>query len=139
MAIVWLLLGAALVVAISVFHAQNPRSMDLSLYGYFIYGVPLWMLVTVPALAGLVLGFLMALPGRIRTAWHDRRMTKDVHNREKTIAELQARVAQLERDLAVAQRPAVVEETRPAPVVVEETRPAPVVVLEDRTGLRRAA
>ena len=129
MAILWLLLGAALVLAISVFRAQNPRSMDLSLYGYFVYGVPLWMLVTVPAVAGLVLGFLMALPGRIRTAWHDRRMTKGVHEGEKMIAELQTRVAELERDLAIARRPAA----------MEEPKTAPVVVLEDRTGLRRAA
>lgn len=129
MAILWLLLGAALVVAISVFHAQNPRSLDLSLYGYFIYGVPLWMLVTVPALVGLVLGFLMALPGRIRTAWHDRRVTHQVRDQEKTVAQLQGRITELERDLAVAQRP----------VVVDEVQSTPVVVLEDKTGLRRVA
>lgn len=128
MAILWLLLGAALVVGVSIFHAQNPSTVDLSLYGYFINGVPLWMLVTIPALAGLVLGFLMALPGRIRTAWHDRRMTNSVRDREKTIADMQTRIADLERDLAAARRP-----------VVAEAPPAPVVVLEDHTGARRAA
>jgi hypothetical protein len=136
MAILWVLVGAAIVVAISIFHAYNPQMFNISLYGYPIAGVPMWALVAVPAFIGLFIGILMDLPDRVRAAFHERRLGNSVRERDKTIADLQHRVTELERDLALARRP-----DRPEPpVVIEETREAPAGSFSaNRTELHRAA
>src|SRR5687767_7354156 len=92
MALLWILLGAALVVAVAIFHAMNPQAVDLNLYGYPIFGVPIWMLVGFPALAGLALGILMDIPDRVRSAWQGRRLNGLLRQRDKQIADLQARI-----------------------------------------------
>jgi uncharacterized integral membrane protein len=146
-AIFWILLGAALVVAISIFHAQNPLAVDLSLYGYPAYGVPLWLLVAVPAVVGLVLGMLMGLPDRFRAAFRERRLANTLRERDKTIGQLQQRVAEIERDLAVARRAErdaghEIERQASRPVIVEREVPAGVVTVTrtgTRTDLDRAA
>ncbi len=136
MALVWILIGAALVVAMSVFHAHNPTAVDVSLYGYPVYGVPMWMLVGVPALAGLLLGLLLDVPARLRHTLHERRAAKGLRDREKTIGSLEQRIAELERDLAVAKKPA-------PPVAIEEVREVPAGThafdRTDEVSTRRAA
>jgi hypothetical protein len=134
MPILWILLGAALVVAGAIFHSLNPQAMDVNFFGYPIFGVPMWMLVAVPAAIGLALGLLMDIPVRVKGAWHERKLAGTVRDREKTIASLQQRVTELERNLAVA-------ETPQPPVVIEEIREVPAGTLSTtRTSdLRRAA
>lgn len=109
MAILWVLIGAALVVAISVFHAYNPAVVDLSLYGYPVFDVPMWLVLTVPTVIGVLIGILMALPGRIRAAWAARRLSTQLSERDQALGSLRQRVAELERDLALArtERPVV--------------------------------
>jgi len=139
MAILWILIGAALVVAISIFHVMNPVVQNISLYGYQIYGVPMWMLVTVPAAVGLLLGILMNLPARLRGAFSERRLSGRVRDHEKTNATLQQRITELERDLAIAQA-----RTAEPPVIVQEVREVPVgtfsgTPLPSSTDIERAA
>src|SRR5919199_1115735 len=78
MAIVWLLLGAVLVVIGSVFYAQNPTAVDLYLWTLYLPRVPLWLVAAVPALVGLLLGFLLTLPGRVRRTLAVRRLAAQV-------------------------------------------------------------
>jgi uncharacterized integral membrane protein len=128
MAIIWLLLGAALVVVGSVFYAQNPQSVDLYLWGYTLPAVPLWLVAAAPLVAGLILGLLLGLPARLRTALANRRLMNQLQDRERTIGQLQQRVAELERDLAIARRPvppAVGREERELPEVPDGTRAQP--------------
>ena len=108
MPILWLLLGAALVALGSMFYAQNPQATDLHFLGYGLTGVPLWLLLVVPAAAGLLLGYLMALPPRVRAAFAARRLSNQLAERDRAAAALQDKVIQLERDLAVARIPSVV-------------------------------
>ena len=142
MALLWILLGAALVVATAIFHSMNPRAVDLNLYGYPLLGVPLWMLVAVPAVAGLALGILMDLPDRVRSVFQERRLSSHLRARDKTIAELRQRVADLERDVAAARAAhSAAADAAQTPVVIEEVRktPATGTVTETRTELPRAA
>ena len=128
MALLWILLGAALVVAVTIFHAMNPTAVDLNLYGYPIFGVPIWMLVGFPALAGLALGILMDIPDRVRSAWQGRRLNGLLRRRDKQIADLQARITVLDRDLAAARAAhAATADTVAAqpPVVIEEIHHPP--------------
>jgi uncharacterized integral membrane protein len=119
MPIVWLLLGAALVVVVSVFHAQNPRTVDLFLFGEPYYSLPLWLLVAIPTVVGVLVGLLAGLPGRVRAAWHKRKLgqllrghqqtiaerEQTIREREQTIRALEQRIADLERDLEFLQTP----------------------------------
>ena len=136
MALLWILLGAALVVAVAIFHALNPNAVDLNLYGYPIFGVPLWMLVGFPALAGLAIGILMDVPDRVRSALQGRRLNGLLRERDKTIADLQARIVTLDRDLAAARAAhaatADTMEAATTPIIVEEVHHKP-------TELPRAA
>jgi hypothetical protein len=129
MAILWIVIGAALVVAISVFHSLNPQVTDLSLFGYPVYGVPMWMLVTIPAVVGVALGILMNLPSSLGAAFRERKLNGRLRERDKMVADLQGRVVQLERDLAMASKPE-------PPVVVETVREVPSGTLSSVRGDR---
>jgi uncharacterized integral membrane protein len=131
MAIVWLLLGAVLVVIGSVFYAQNPTAVDLYLWTLYLPRVPLWLVAAVPGLVGLLLGFLLTLPGRVRRTLAVRRLSAQIQERDRTIGRLQERVNELERDLPVA-RPA---RTSRVPVV-EEPRLPDVPDVRDGTRAR---
>ncbi|HXI18913.1 MAG TPA: hypothetical protein VNM48_21315 [Chloroflexota bacterium] len=124
MAILWIVVGAALVVAVSVFHSMNPQAVNLNMYGFPIFGVPMWMVVGVPAIVGLALGVLMDVPQRVRHAWHERKLGGVVRENEKTIAGLQSRITDLERDLAVARNAGT-------PVIIEEVREVPPGTLSE--------
>lgn len=129
MALLWLLLGAAMVVGTSLFYAQNPQQLNIFLFGYVFSGVPLWLLISVPAAVGLLLGMLMMSPGRVRAAWAARRLSSQIGEQEKTIAKLNERVVVLERDLAIAQH-------APRSMVTETVRePAMPGIPDDRGEL----
>lgn len=102
MAALWLILGALLVVVLSVFYAQNPNDVPVVLFGPS-YRIALWLLIAIPALLGLVLGYLFALPARVRGAFSARRLNNTLREQDKTIAAQQQRIAELERDLTLAQ------------------------------------
>ena len=123
MALLWILLGAGLVVAVAIFHALNPQVVDINLFGYQIFGVPMWMMIGIPALAGLAIGILMDIPDRVRSAWQGRRLTGLLRQRDKQIADLESRITVLDRDLAAARAAhaatADVATSQP-PVVIEE-------------------
>ena len=115
MAIIWLLLGAALVVIGAVFFAQNQEPVNLFFWNYLFSGVPIGLVGVVPALIGLLLGLLLGVPARVRAAWAGRRFSGQLQERDRTIGKLQERINELERDLAVARH-------APPHVVVEEHR-----------------
>lgn len=129
MAILWLLLGAALVVLGSVFYAQNPQMVDLYFWQLFLPRVPLWALAAVPFIAGLVLGLLFSVPARLRAVFASRRLAGQLQERDRTIGKLQERINELDRELAVAKH-------APRPVAVEEHRIPDVPDGEDATAAR---
>lgn len=112
MAIVWLFLGAALVLLVSSFGAQNAEAVDIRFFDYFFPATPLWLVLVVPAIVGLLIGFVLTLPARVRWGLTRRRLNAQIAERDKTIGTLEQRVAALDHDLAVARRP--------TPVIVEE-------------------
>jgi uncharacterized integral membrane protein len=114
MAIVWLFLGAALVLLVTSFGVQNTEAVDIRFFDYFLPATPLWLVLLIPALAGLVIGFAMGLPARVRWGLTHRRLNAQIAERDKTISALEQRVTGLDHELAVARRP--------APVPVEEPR-----------------
>lgn len=99
MAVLWLLVGGLLVFVLSWFGTQNAQTVDLDFYGIRFVGVPLWRVVVMPAIVGLLLGFLIGLPARVRGALASRRLTAQN-------ASLQKRLTQLEHELTAAKRPA---------------------------------
>lgn len=119
MAILWLLLGAVLVVIGSVFYAQNPGTVDLNFWTTAVPRVPIWLIAVGPAIVGLLIGFLMALPGRLRGALAARRLSGQLQERDRTIGKLQERINELDRDLAIARASSTT-------VVTEEHRIADV-------------
>ena len=130
MAILWLLLGAVLVVIGAVFYAQNPQTVDLYLWTLYLPRVPLWLVAAAPALVGLLVGFLLHVPGRVRRALVMRRVAGQVQERDRTIGKLQERVNELERDLSISRT----ARTRPVPVVDEpRLSDVPEVPEEPRT------
>lgn len=111
MAIIWFLMGAILVVAIAVFHAQNPWAANLMLFGSLYQSVPAWLLITVPAVIGLILGMLAMLPTRLRTAWQNRRSGKlmrdmelRLEERERAIQERDQQLGMLQHQISTLQR-----------------------------------
>lgn len=106
MAFFWFVLGAAIVVLLGVFAAYNPQPADIFMPGGDLQRIPIWTVAVVPALAGLVLGWLLTLADRIRSRWAYRRAMAQIAERDAAINQLQARVRDLERDLALAQRAA---------------------------------
>jgi uncharacterized integral membrane protein len=113
MAIVWVLIFAALIILASIFGAQNTQGVNLSFFNYVLDGVPLWLVGVIPLVVGLIIGFLMGVPTRIRHAFTHRRLSGQIEERDRTVGKLQQRVADLERDLEVARR------TTPQPIVEE--------------------
>lgn len=89
MAVVWLLLGGLLVALLWTFGAQNGQSVDMQYFGLRVLGAPLWTVAVVPAVLGLLLGFLSTLPGRVRGMVATRRLRRQVQERDRTIGELQ--------------------------------------------------
>jgi uncharacterized integral membrane protein len=110
--VIWLIVVAVLVVAVGAFGIQNVQSVTLDYFGARLVAVPLWMVVAVPAAAGVVLGLLMAFPARLRAGFAGRRLTKQRDAGDQAIGTLQRRVIELEGELAAARRP--------APFVVED-------------------
>jgi uncharacterized integral membrane protein len=102
MAVLWVLIGALLVALLWTFGAQNSRAVDLSYFGYYLSGTPMWMVVVIPAVIGLLLGLLLATPGRVRQSLANRRLRGQLQDRERTIAQLQGRVGELERTTSPA-------------------------------------
>jgi uncharacterized integral membrane protein len=121
MALVWLLLGAVLVLVVSSFGAQNAAAVTLDFFGYQFVGVPLWLVLVVPAVVGLLLGFVLGLPGAIRAALARRRLAAQIAERDQTIGQLRQRVAELEHEAAIARRPAAPAVAGDLPDVPSET------------------
>jgi uncharacterized integral membrane protein len=129
MAIFWLLVGGLLVALLWTFGAQNARAVDLSYFGLYVIGAPLWAVAVVPAVVGLLLGFLVGLPGRVRGMMVTRRLRTQVQERDRMIAELQGRLDELQR-IGGPARPAAL----PA-----DAGPALPEVPDVSTGSRRSA
>ena len=67
MRILWLALGAATIVALSVFAAWNTQSVDVYFQGIgTLRGVPLWLVVIAGAAIGAIATLLLEMPGRVR-------------------------------------------------------------------------
>jgi uncharacterized integral membrane protein len=128
MSLLWLIVGAVLAVAAYSFGIQNSASVDLIFFGVRFFGVPLWLLLLVFTLGGMALGILLTLPPALRGAMQRRRLARQGLDQERTIGQLQQRVAELERDLSVARStPALPAEdtTRPLTEVPDVSSEAP--------------
>jgi uncharacterized integral membrane protein len=107
MAWFWVLVGAVLVALLWTFGAQNSRPVDLSYFGWYVSGAPLWAVAVVPVVLGLVLGFLVALPGRLRGMVAVRRLRGQLQERDRTIGQLQGAVQARTDDLKRITGPAL--------------------------------
>ncbi len=124
MAVIWLLLGAAIVAVLAIFFSWNTQAVSLYFPGISYTGVPLWIVVAVTAIVGLLIGFLVSLPGRVRSAFSRRRLAAQLEERERTVAQLQSRVAELERDVAVLRAASSTSLAAPVPGRDETSQPA---------------
>jgi uncharacterized integral membrane protein len=107
MAWFWVLVGAVLVALLWTFGAQNGRPVDLSYFGWYVNGAPLWAVAVVPAVLGLLVGFLVTLPGRLRGMVAHRRLRGQLQERERTIGQLQGEVQARTDDLKRITGPAL--------------------------------
>jgi uncharacterized integral membrane protein len=122
MAFLWLIIGAALAVLAFAFGIQNSQAVDLFFYGLTFYGVPVWMVLAGSIVVGLLIGMFLILPAVIRGALRRRRLSRELHERDQTIGQLQQRIVQLERDVAVQIAAARTDdELPPVPDVSGET------------------
>jgi uncharacterized integral membrane protein len=94
---VWLALAVGLAVLASLFGAQNRASVDLVVFGTTLADVTLWRVVLIPAVGGVLLGFLLAMPGRVQDAVIRRRLLHKARDLAVTIDVLQQRNVALER------------------------------------------
>ena len=113
MAWFWVLVGAVLVALLWTFGAQNSRPVDLSYFGWYVIGAPLWAVAVVPVVLGLVLGFLVTLPGRVRGMVAVRRLRGQLQERDRTIGQLQGDVQARTDDLKRITGPALPAAPRP--------------------------
>jgi uncharacterized integral membrane protein len=107
MAWFWVLVGAVLVALLWTFGAQNSRPVDLSYFGWYVIGAPLWAVAVVPVVLGLVLGFLVTLPGRLRGMVALRRLRGQLQERDRTIGQLRGEVQARTDDLKRITGPAL--------------------------------
>jgi len=85
-----LLLTAALGTAFAIFATQNTTNVDLNFGKYFIPGVPIYLVVLVPLLMGLILAYLLHV---MKILSHD-----------MTIEDQKKEIKTLKRDLAEANK-----------------------------------
>jgi len=127
MPILYIVLGALAALLGMLLYAQIPQPIELSFLGY-TWQAPLSLVLGSCLVIGLLVGYLLGVPGRVYAAWLAHRQTGEIRSRDRTIATQQRRIADLERDLAVARQP--------APVTIEEPR-EPAAGVD--TGVRRVA
>ena len=123
MKVVWLVLGVLLAGAAVVFGVQNTQATNLNAYPFYVYAVPLWVVAAGSLGIGLLVGLLLTTPGWIRAAARRRRAGHELADRDRQIAQLRQRVADLEGAARPAPAPAP-PPARPLPEVPDVSAPA---------------
>jgi uncharacterized integral membrane protein len=87
-----LALVMVLVLVLSTFGIQNPTPVNVRFLQFQSGFVPLYVIMLVSTLIGMLLVFLVGLPGRIHRQLEARRLHHQLADAERHIAELQARL-----------------------------------------------
>lgn len=87
-----LVIVAALVLLLSAFGVQNPFPVNVRFLGLESGNVPLYIIILVSTLIGIVLATLLGIPGQIQRRLEARRLRQRVAELEQQIAELKARL-----------------------------------------------
>jgi uncharacterized integral membrane protein len=87
-----LVLVVVLVLMLSTFGIQNPTPVNVRFLHFQSGFVPLYVIMLISTLIGMLLVILMGLPGRIQRQLEARRLRHQLADAEKHIAALQARV-----------------------------------------------
>ena len=81
-----------LVVLLSTFGIQNPYPVNVRFLRWQTGGVPLYILVLISTLIGILLSTLLSLTGRIQRQLEVRRLRQQTAELEKQVAELKTRL-----------------------------------------------
>ena len=81
-----------LVVLLSTFGIQNPYPVNVRFLRWQTGGVPLYILVLISTLIGVLLSTLLSLTGRIQRQLELRRLRQQAAELEQQVAELKARL-----------------------------------------------
>ena len=87
-----LLVVVILVVLLSTFGIQNPYPVNVRFLRWQTGGVPLYILVLLSTLIGILLSTLLGLTGRIQRQLEVRRLRQQTVELEQQVAELKARL-----------------------------------------------
>ncbi len=92
----YLILIAAVILALllATFSIQNPIPVQVRYLGFQTGGVPLYVIILLSTLIGILLAGLLSLPGRIQRQLELRRLRQQTAQLEKEVAELKARLPQ---------------------------------------------
>ncbi len=87
-----LVLVVVLVLLLSTFGIQNPTRVNVRFLQFQSGFVPLYVIMLVSTLIGMLLVMLVGIPGRIQRQLEARRLRQQLRDAEKHIAALHARV-----------------------------------------------
>jgi uncharacterized integral membrane protein len=87
-----LLVIVILVVLLSTFGIQNPFPVNIRFLGLETGGVPLYIVIMISAVAGIIMTLLAGLPGRIQRGIELRRLRTRVADVEKELADAKSRL-----------------------------------------------
>ncbi len=87
-----LVVVAALVLLLSTFGVQNPFPVSVRFLSWQSGNVPLYIIILISALVGILLATLLGLPGQIQRRLEARRLRQRVGELEQQVSDLKARL-----------------------------------------------
>ena len=88
----YLVLVLVLVLVLSTFGIQNPTPVNVRFLQFQSGFVPVYVIMLVSTLIGMLLGFLVGVPGRIHRQLEARRLHHQLADAQQQLAALQARI-----------------------------------------------
>lgn len=87
-----LLVIIILVAVLSTFGIQNPYPVNIHFLGLATGGVPLYIVIMISTITGIVITLLASLPGRIQRGIELRRLKTRLAETEKSLADAKLRL-----------------------------------------------
>jgi uncharacterized integral membrane protein len=84
--------AAALVIVLATFGIQNPFPITIQFLQFQSAAVPLYLVVLLAALIGVLVSALLGIPGRVQRQFELRRLRQEVAEQVSLIAELRSRL-----------------------------------------------
>src|SRR3989304_1793546 len=93
---IMLLLTVALGTAFAVFATQNTGAVDLNFGKYFIPGIPIYLLVLIPLLFGIMIAFLFHALRTLSYDLNESEQKKEIRRLKEELAEMTKKAHKLE-------------------------------------------